>query len=73
MPRSQHLAGVRRRREMAADFYDLMVSLPVIYHSFSGGEKAVEEKMLWSGAAMGLSAGRAHDPDCASGSACRKS
>jgi len=32
----------------------LGVSLPVIYHSFEGG-KAVEEKMLWSGAAMGLS------------------
>ncbi|UPK17296.1 ABC transporter permease [Bradyrhizobium sp. 131] len=30
------------------------VSLPVIYHSFEGA-KAVEEKMLWSGAAMGLS------------------
>ena len=33
----------------------LGVSLPVIYHSFEGA-KAVEEKMLWSGAAMGLSA-----------------
>jgi len=32
----------------------LGVSLPVIYHSFEGA-KAVEEKMLWSGAAMGLS------------------
>jgi NitT/TauT family transport system permease protein len=32
----------------------LGVSLPIIYHSFQGG-KAVEEKMLWSGAAMGLS------------------
>jgi NitT/TauT family transport system permease protein len=32
----------------------LGVSLPVIYHSFQGA-KAVEEKMLWSGAAMGLS------------------
>jgi len=31
----------------------LGVSLPVIYHSFEGA-KAVEEKMLWSGAAMGL-------------------
>ena len=31
------------------------VSLPVIYHSFEGA-RAVEEKMLWSGAAMGLSA-----------------
>src|SRR4030088_1495237 len=31
------------------------VSLPVIYHSFQGA-KAVEEKMLWSGAAMGMSA-----------------
>jgi len=33
----------------------LGVSLPVIYHSFQGA-KAIEEKMLWSGAAMGLSA-----------------
>jgi NitT/TauT family transport system permease protein len=33
----------------------LGVSLPVIYHGFQGA-KAVEEKMLWSGAAMGLSA-----------------
>src|SRR6478752_4867722 len=33
----------------------LGVSLPVIYHSFEGA-RAVEEKMLWSGAAMGLSA-----------------
>jgi NitT/TauT family transport system permease protein len=33
----------------------LGVSLPVIYHSFQGA-KAVEEKMLWSGAAMGLTA-----------------
>jgi NitT/TauT family transport system permease protein len=33
----------------------LGVSLPVIYHSFQGA-KAVEEKMLWSAAAMGLSA-----------------
>lgn len=32
----------------------LGVSLPVIYHSFEGA-KAVEEKMLWSGGAMGLS------------------
>src|SRR3954453_7847645 len=32
----------------------LGVSLPVIYHSFQGA-KAVEEKMLWSGAAMGVS------------------
>lgn len=32
----------------------LGVSLPVIYHSFQGA-KAIEEKMLWSGAAMGLS------------------
>ena len=31
----------------------LGVSLPVIYHSFEGA-KAVQEKMLWSGAAMGL-------------------
>ena len=35
----------------------LGVSLPVIYHSFEGA-KAVEEKMLWSGAAMGMSAGQ---------------
>src|SRR6201982_3394567 len=35
----------------------LGVSLPVIYHSFEGA-KAVEEKMVWSGAAMGLSAPR---------------
>jgi len=33
----------------------LGVSLPVIFHSFEGA-KAIEEKMLWSGAAMGLSA-----------------
>jgi NitT/TauT family transport system permease protein len=33
----------------------LGVSLPVIYHSFQGA-RAVEKKMLWSGAAMGLSA-----------------
>ena len=33
----------------------LGVSLPVIYHSFQGA-RAVEEKMLWSGAAMGLKA-----------------
>jgi NitT/TauT family transport system permease protein len=33
----------------------LGVSLPVVFHSFQGA-KAVEEKMLWSGAAMGLSA-----------------
>ena len=33
----------------------LGVSLPVIYHSFEGA-RAVEEKMLWSGAAMGLTA-----------------
>src|ERR1700747_3328314 len=33
----------------------LGVSLPVIYHSFAGA-KAVEEKMVWPGAAMGLSA-----------------
>src|SRR6476659_7144049 len=32
----------------------LGVSLPVIYHSFEGA-RAVEEKVLWSGAAMGLS------------------
>src|SRR5437660_7636307 len=32
----------------------LGVSLPVIYHSFQGA-KAVEEKMLWSGAAMDMS------------------
>src|SRR3984893_723195 len=35
----------------------LGVSLPVIYHSFQGA-KAVEEKVLWSGAARGLSAAR---------------
>ncbi|WP_295851430.1 ABC transporter permease subunit [Tardiphaga sp.] len=35
----------------------LGVSLPIIYHSFQGG-KAVEEKMLWSAAAMGMSAPR---------------
>jgi NitT/TauT family transport system permease protein len=35
----------------------LGVSLPIIYHSFQGA-KAVEEKMLWSGAAMGMSAPR---------------
>jgi NitT/TauT family transport system permease protein len=34
----------------------LGVSLPIIYHSFQGA-KAVEEKMLWSGAAMGMSGG----------------
>jgi NitT/TauT family transport system permease protein len=33
----------------------LGVSLPIIYHAFQGG-KAVEEKMLWSAAAMGMSA-----------------
>jgi NitT/TauT family transport system permease protein len=33
----------------------LGVSLPIVYHSFQGA-KAVEEKMLWSGAAMGLTA-----------------
>ena len=33
----------------------LGVSLPVIYHSFEGA-KAVEQKMIWSGAAMGLTA-----------------
>ena len=46
----------------------LGVSLPVIYHSFQGA-KAVEEKMLWSGAAMGLSAPAANDPDRAAGGA----
>ena len=35
----------------------LGVSLPVVFHSFQGA-RAVEEKMLWSGAAMGLSAGQ---------------
>jgi NitT/TauT family transport system permease protein len=35
----------------------LGVSLPIIYHSFQGA-RAVEEKMLWSGAAMGMSASR---------------
>jgi NitT/TauT family transport system permease protein len=33
----------------------LGVSLPVVFHSYQGA-RAVEEKMLWSGAAMGLSA-----------------
>jgi ABC-type nitrate/sulfonate/bicarbonate transport system permease component len=33
----------------------LGVSLPVIYHSYQGS-RAVEEKVLWSAAAMGLSA-----------------
>lgn len=33
----------------------LGVSLPVIYHAYQGA-RAVEEKMLWSAAAMGLSA-----------------
>lgn len=33
----------------------LGVALPVIYHSYQGA-RAVEEKMLWSAAAMGLSA-----------------
>ena len=33
----------------------LGVSLPIIYHSFQGA-RAVEEKMLWSAAAMGMSA-----------------
>ena len=32
----------------------LAVTLPIIYHSFEGA-RAVEEKMIWSGAAMGLS------------------
>jgi NitT/TauT family transport system permease protein len=33
----------------------LGVSLPVIYHSYQGG-RAVEEKVLWSAAAMGMGA-----------------
>src|SRR5204862_402293 len=33
----------------------LGVSLPVIYHSYQGA-RAVEEKMLWSAAAMGMNA-----------------
>jgi len=33
----------------------LGVSLPIIYHAYQGA-RAVEEKMLWSGAAMGMSA-----------------
>ena len=33
----------------------LGVSLPVIYHSYQGA-RAVEEKMLWSAAAMGMGA-----------------
>jgi NitT/TauT family transport system permease protein len=32
----------------------LAVTLPIIYHSFEGA-KAVEEKMIWSGLAMGMS------------------
>jgi NitT/TauT family transport system permease protein len=32
----------------------LAVTLPIIYHSFQGAQ-AVEEKMIWSGAAMGMS------------------
>ena len=43
----------------------LGVSLPVIYHSFQGA-KAVEEKMLWSGAAMGLSAAAVVASNCKS-------
>src|SRR5436190_17429872 len=35
----------------------LGVSLPVIYHSYQGA-RAVEEKMLWSAAAMGMPASR---------------
>ena len=35
----------------------LGVSLPVIYHSYQGA-RAVEEKMLWSAAAMGHGAAR---------------
>jgi ABC-type nitrate/sulfonate/bicarbonate transport system permease component len=35
----------------------LSVSLPVVYHSYQGA-RAVEEKMLWSAAAMGLGPGR---------------
>lgn len=35
----------------------LGVSLPIIYHAFQGA-RAVEEKMLWSAAAMGMSAPR---------------
>jgi NitT/TauT family transport system permease protein len=34
----------------------LGVSLPVIYHSFEGAKSVEEKKMVWSGAAMGLSA-----------------
>jgi NitT/TauT family transport system permease protein len=45
--------GVGELAKMLVIF--LGVSLPVIYHSFQGA-KAVEGKMLWSGAAMGLSA-----------------
>ena len=45
----------------------LGVSLPVIYHSYQGA-RAVEEKMLWSGAAMGMS--RARSGWCAS--CCRR-
>jgi ABC-type nitrate/sulfonate/bicarbonate transport system permease component len=35
----------------------LGVSLPLIYHSYQGA-RAVEEKMLWSAAAMGMSPGQ---------------
>ena len=35
----------------------LGVSLPIIYHSYQGA-RAVEEKMIWSAQAMGLSAGK---------------
>ena len=48
----------------------LGVSLPVIYHSFEGA-KAVEEKMLWSGAAMGMPARGAPASDRAARGAAR--
>src|SRR4030088_3394889 len=53
MPIIMLLLGVGDIAKMLVIF--LGVSLPVIYHSFQGA-KAAEEKVLWSGAAMGLSA-----------------
>ena len=53
---ADHHAVARRRRCLARLLVIFLgVSLPVIYHSFQGA-RAVEEKMLWSGAAMGMSA-----------------
>ena len=54
------MTAARRTGEIAAGILPvalvifLGVSLPVIYHSFQGA-RAVEEKMLWSAAAMGMS------------------